>query len=156
MGNKNSNHKYIREIQVKFRKKRVSADSPVDRPILDPEDLVEIFQEMQDEASEKLIGVSLDAKNVVLAFEVIAIGAVNVVGAKMMEILRTPIIVKASSFVLIHNHPSGDATPSEADRLLTDEIVDLGNRLGLPLVDHIIIGDENYFSFAEQGLIETD
>lgn len=154
MGNKNSNHKYIREVQVKFRKKRVSADSPVDRPILDPEDLVEIFQDMQDEASEKLIGVSLDAKSVVLAFEIIAIGAVNVVGAKMMEILRTPIIVKASSFILIHNHPSGDSTPSDEDRSITEEIHDLGKRLGLPLVDHIIIGDGNYFSFAENGLLE--
>ena len=156
VGKKNSDHKYIREIQVKFRKKRVSSDSPVDRPILDPEDLVEVFQEMQDETSEKLIGVSLDASNVILAFEVISIGTINVVGAKMMEILRTPIIVKASSFVLIHNHPSGDAEPSEEDRKLTEEILDLGSRLGLPLVDHIIIGDGDYFSFAENGLIEVD
>lgn len=154
MGNKNSNHKYIREIQVKFRKKRVSDDSPVNRPILDPEDLVEIFRGMQDESKEKLVVVSLDSQLKILAFEIVCIGGLNVVHAKKAEIVRTPIILQAHRMVLIHNHPAGDPTPSDDDKSNTQSLVSFCDELGIPLVDHIIIGDGNYFSFAEQGLIE--
>ena len=111
---------------------------------------------MQDEAREKLVVVSLDVKNKILAFEVVCVGTINVVHAKYAEIVRTPILVKASSMILIHNHPSGDSTPSEEDFKLTNEVIDLCGKLGIPLEDHIVVGTDNYFSFAENGLIEFE
>jgi DNA repair protein RadC len=55
--------------------------------------------------------------------------------------------------MLLHNHPSGDATPSKEDMEITTRIANLGKELGIPLVDHIIIGDKNYTSFKELSLI---
>lgn len=63
-------HKYIHEIEYRFRKKRVRASSPIDRPIVDVEDLLDIFHELQHSVSEKLIGVCLDSKNMILAYEI--------------------------------------------------------------------------------------
>jgi len=59
----------------------------------------------------------------------------------------------ACHVMLLHNHPSGDATPSKEDMEITTRIANLGKELGIPLVDHIIIGDKNYTSFKELSLI---
>ena len=53
--------------------------------------------------------------------------------------------------ILVHNHPSGDPTPSREDEALTDSIRRIGEYMGIPLVDHIVIGDNRYYSFKEQG-----
>ena len=58
--------------------------------------------------------------------------------------------------VLIHNHPSGDPTPSGCDVEVTDRVTASGEMIGIALLDHIIIGDQDYFSFREQGLLNTD
>lgn len=59
----------------------------------------------------------------------------------------------AVSLILIHNHPSGDPTPSECDREITERIYKAGELLGIRLLDHIVIGDQKYVSFREQGLL---
>ena len=59
----------------------------------------------------------------------------------------------ASSIILIHNHPSGDATPSKQDRIITRQIYECSKLMNIPLIDHIIIGDHTYSSFQELGLL---
>lgn len=61
---------------------------------------------------------------------------------------------KAVSILLLHNHPSGDPTPSKDDIILTKRIIETGNLIGIPLVDHIIIGDNRYVSFRESGYMD--
>lgn len=148
------NPTYLREIEVKFKKKRVAAIAPTGELLTDPKTVAELFRDLQDEGKEKLIAVSLDAKLKILAFEVVSIGSPTAVYAQPFECARTPILVGASGMVLVHNHPSGDPTPSEADKEATWQLVRLCNMGGIPLYDHVIIGDDDFYSFAQEGWIE--
>ena len=65
------------------------------------------------------------------------------------EIFLTALESRAVSIILVHNHPSGDPNPSEADKGLTSQVRDAGEQMGIPLLDHIVIGDNRYVSFRE-------
>ena len=65
----------------------------------------------------------------------------------------TPILSNADSVFVFHNHPSGQATPSMADNLMTRKIREAGRILDIPVRDHIIVGDESYYSYEEKGVI---
>lgn len=69
------------------------------------------------------------------------------------EIFLEALKDKAVNIILVHNHPSGDPTPSRADRELTDNVTGAGEQMDIPLLDHIIIGDNRYTSFKEQKLL---
>ncbi len=71
-------------------------------------------------------------------------------------LFKKAIKINASCIILIHNHPSGDPTPSEADLIVTKKMVKIGEMLGIKVVDHIIIGDKKYFSIAERGYINEN
>ena len=91
--------------------------------------------------------------------EDVALGTVNECLARPADLLRPAIIHQAYAFVVAHNHPSGDATPSEADRTLTRRVKEASTLLGVRFLDHMIIGmpaqpgDSGYFSFREAGLL---
>ncbi|MCH6259547.1 hypothetical protein MLD52_23530, partial [Puniceicoccaceae bacterium K14] len=70
------------------------------------------------------------------------------------EIIRVPIAMGAEAIVLVHNHPSGDPTPSKADRELTRRIKGYCDDLGMTICDHVIIGEGKYFSFNDEGLLK--
>ena len=144
---------YIREIELRYKKHRVKSDAPVNQPLTDPKKVFELFSSLQDEAKEKLITISLDTKLKMLCFEVIAIGAVNSIYARPFEALRAAIPLNPYGIIIVHNHPSGDPTPSEADEKFTSNLLILTIASGLEFHDHIIIGDNNYFSFAEHGIM---
>ncbi|MFN9213592.1 MAG: JAB domain-containing protein, partial [Gemmatimonadota bacterium] len=69
------------------------------------------------------------------------------------EVFREAIAERAAALILVHNHPSGDPTPSAEDRLVTEQLVAAGRLLGIPVHDHVIIGRGRYVSFAEAGLL---
>ena len=68
------------------------------------------------------------------------------------ELFKSAILSNAASVILVHNHPSGDPSPSEADLDFTQRIKDAGELIGIPLLDHIIIGDCKYLSFRQEGI----
>jgi len=148
-------YSYLREIEVKFKNKKV-AKKAMDTTVYCPESLVELFRDLQNETKEKLIAVNLDAKNKIICFEVVAIGSVSTIFARPIEVFRTAILVNASSIVLVHNHPSGEPRPSGDDIAFTKRIKRISDDLGLRFCDHIIIGFNNYYSFANEGLIFTE
>ena len=85
-------------------------------------------------------------------------GSINQTVASISEILRPVLIDQAPNFVIAHNHPSGDSTPSKPDRLLTKNLAKAAHTMGLQLVDHLIIGrptigSQGYYSFAEENLL---
>ena len=88
-----------------------------------------------------------------LCFEVIAIGAVNSIYTRPIEALRAAIPLNPYGIIIVHNHPSGDPTPSDADEKFTSNLLTLTMASGLEFHDHIIIGSDNYFSFAEHGIM---
>ena len=149
---KKMEYTYLREIEVKFKNKKV-AKKAIDTTVYCPEVIVELFRDLQNETKEKLIAVNLDAKNKIICFEVVAIGSVSTIFARPMEVFRTSILVNASSIVLVHNHPSGEPRPSGDDIAFTKKLKRISDDLGLRFCDHIIIGFNNYYSFADEGLI---
>ena len=91
----------------------------------------------------------LGTKNHILGEKVISIGNVDTAIVDPREILNPAIKNSASKIILIHNHPSGDPTPSESDKIVTKQIVNAGEIVGITVLDHIIIGDGSYWSWKE-------
>ncbi len=145
---------YIREIELRYKKRRVKSNAPVNEPLTDPQKVYELFSSLQDEAKEKLITISLDTKLKLLCFEVIAIGAVNSIYARPIEALRAAIPLNPHGIIIVHNHPSGDPTPSDEDEKFTSNLLINTTSLGLEFYDHIIIGHNKYFSFTERGVMQ--
>ncbi len=102
---------------------------------------------------EHVMALMLDSKCHLLHEEVIAKGTVNQAPVTPREIFRIALSFQAVFVILLHNHPSGDVTPSGSDDQLTKRVAQAGNLVGIPLVDHIILGDRNYFSYKEKGLL---
>lgn len=102
---------------------------------------------------ERVICLFLDTKNHLICDKIISIGSVNFSLIPPREIFVMAFKVAAVHMILLHNHPSGDVSPSREDKEVTARIARLGRELGIALQDHIIIGAGGYFSFAEQGLL---
>ena len=81
--------------------------------------------------------------------------AVNASCATPREIFIEALRSRACGIILLHNHPSGDPTPSREDCLFTERVMEAGKLMGVPLLDHIIIGDNSYVSLRERGIFET-
>jgi DNA repair protein RadC len=95
----------------------------------------------------------LDRKNVLIADEAQAQGTVDHVPVYPREVVKRALELNASALILVHNHPSGDPTPSEADIQMTNQIDQAAGALGLTLHDHLVIGRSKELSFRAQGLL---
>ncbi len=93
----------------------------------------------------------LDTKHKVNGVHTVSIGSVNMSIVHPRETFKAAIVCNASAVILVHNHPSGDPTPSQEDRTLTARLKECGTLLGIPVIDHVVIGDGRYESFADQG-----
>jgi proteasome lid subunit RPN8/RPN11 len=98
---------------------------------------------------ECVVSIVLDTLFQVKAFHLVAIGSVNQVLFEPREILRPAVAVSEANCVVLHNHPSGDATPSNDDILITWRLIRAGQILGVTIVDHVIIGENCHYSFRE-------
>lgn len=105
---------------------------------------------LKDADREYLLVISVDSKGRPLAIEIVSIGTVNATLAEPREIFKHAILIGAVGIIIVHNHISGDCTPSEEDEEMTRRISESGKLLGIPVRDHVIIGD-GYFSFHEEG-----
>ena len=100
--------------------------------------------------------VYLDNQKRIIKDKIIFIGTLNFSPVHPREIFKEAYLLSASSFVCIHNHPSNNPIPSKEDIITTKRLSEIGKLLGIPLVDHIIIGIDNYYSMLEQGDIWKD
>ena len=110
-------------------------------------------EKLRHEEQELLYCMMLDTRKRMLGDVLISQGTVNATISSPREIFIEAVRRHAVGIVLVHNHPSGDPEPSTHDITLTAAVREAGEMLGILLVDHIIIGDQKYFSFCEQGLI---
>ena len=102
---------------------------------------------------EYLLVLSIDNAGMLAAIEVVSIGTVNATLAEPREIFKHAVLANAAGIVMVHNHTSGRCVPSEEDMAMTKRIEKAGKILGIPLMDHVIVGD-GYFSFQTEGLLE--
>ena len=121
------------------------------REIDNPQKVVALVKELLDGADKELmIAISVDTKCKPVAVEVVAIGRLNQLATEPKDIFKHAILTNAYGIILVHNHPSGNPEPSEDDRKFTKIMKDVGEFLGVRLLDHLIIGEDNlYYSFGE-------
>lgn len=110
-------------------------------------------ERMRGLADEQLRVLYLNRRKALLDDALIAQGAVDSVRPSLRNIVARALQVSASGIIAAHNHPSGAAEPSESDRLLTQDLIAACRPLGLKVLDHVIVGDETTFSFADSGLL---
>jgi DNA repair protein RadC len=123
------------------------------KSIARPEDVVTYCADMQDLQQEEFRILLLNTKNKILAQKRIFLGTVNYSVVSAREIFHTAVQNMATNIILLHNHPSGDPTPSEEDKESTKRLIQAGKILNIQVVDHIIIGKHGYYSFKESGCI---
>ncbi|HJR76637.1 MAG TPA: DNA repair protein RadC [Nitrospiraceae bacterium] len=99
--------------------------------------------------------VLLDAKNAVIREATVSEGTLTHSLVHPREVFQLAIRESAAAVILLHNHPSGDPTPSQEDRLLTSRLISAGHVLGIRVLDHLVVGDGRYVSFADQGWIDS-
>ena len=121
-----------------------------------PEDVVRFLRGigLHEEEQECLIVIALDARSNIRGYYNVTRGLVNQTMAHAREVYRYAILNNSTSIIMAHNHPSGEPAPSMKDILLTAEMHKAGELLGIQLVDHVIIGDDDYFSFTEEGMLK--
>lgn len=113
-----------------------------------------LYHSMRDLKKEVFKVIFLDSKNRIIEIEDLFEGTLNTSSVYPREIIKNAIRNNALSLIFVHNHPSGDPNPSQSDKDITRDMVFAGNLLQIKALDHIIIGDNRYFSFADEGLIE--
>lgn len=121
-----------------------------------PEQIADYYMEdLRHLEQEEIHVMFLNTKQNLLRDLLVSKGTVNASVITPREILIEGLRCLAVSMILVHNHPSGDPTPSEADLLLTTRVKEAGDVIGITLLDHIIIGDKRYLSFRQQQIMET-
>ncbi len=122
--------------------------------ISSPKDAADVMMEqMRFYQKEYFKVILLNTKNQLMSAETISIGSLNSSIVHPREIFSVSIKKGCASIILVHNHPSGDPTPSKEDIEVTNRLVEAGNIIGIEVIDHIIIGEGKYYSFREGGII---
>jgi DNA repair protein RadC len=134
--------------------RRLSSLNPGDRPqVRSPQDIANLVQgEMSALGQEHLKVMLLNTKNHVIGFHEVCRGNLNSAATRIGEIFREAIRHNSASLVMIHNHPSGDPTPSPDDVALTREVARAGALLDIDVLDHVVIGRPGFVSLKERGL----
>jgi DNA repair protein RadC len=117
----------------------------------------DVFEYMKgripDETREHLCILFLNAKNRIIRHEIISVGTLTASLIHPREIFKAAIRESANAVILVHNHPSGDVQPSSADKQVTTILKQAGNLLQIDLLDHVIIGTEDWFSFRDHSML---
>lgn len=113
------------------------------------------LEELRHKEQETLKLLILNTKNILIRDVEISKGTVNASLATPRELFIEALRYRGAGIILLHNHPSGDATPSREDCAFTKRVLEAGKIMGIPLLDHIIIGDTSYISLREQGLMNA-
>ena len=120
-----------------------------------PETIADYYMEdLRHKDREYLVLIMLDSKCRLISEKTMTVGTVNASLISAREIYIEAVKKQAVNIVLLHNHPSGDSTPSTQDIYSTKKVIEAGRILGISLIDHIIIGDNNYVSLKERGIID--
>lgn len=149
------------KIHMPWHKLMVVKDSG--RPIMprykvqSSKDIQDIMVKMSNYYStldrEEFVIIGLDGKNKTMFYHSVSVGCLTSSIVHPREVFKMAIVSNAAALILTHNHPSGDPTPSPEDIDITKRLIEGGNILGIKILDHVIIGENTYLSFADKGLI---
>lgn len=127
--------------------------------IMNSDDLYKIMQSILlreqrvDQDREHFWTVCLNTANVIMNIELVSMGNVFSTGVLPMEVYSIPLQKRAVNLIFVHNHPSGELKPSKEDKDVTDRLIQVGKFVDIPVLDHMIISNESYYSFADSGVL---
>jgi DNA repair protein RadC len=102
---------------------------------------------------EYFLEITLDSKNRTIGYHTISIGSLSTSIVHSREVWKPALLDSAAAVIFMHNHPSGDPAPSREDRDCTNRLVEASKILGIRVLDHLIFGESNYYSFADAGIL---
>lgn len=149
----------VKAIQIKaICELSIRMNKPIDYKkivIKEPNDVAKVLMHDLRFLKREIIKVIiLNSKNVILKILDIALGATNSAKVDIKDILSEAVKMQAPKIILVHNHPSGDSTPSKSDIQITDRVYEVASLLGIELLDHIVIGNMEYTSIFTQRVKE--
>ena len=152
IGNKKADKLYV----VKEVVRRIMEEKPSEAPVIHgPEDVSAVFiPKLLHETKEHFMLALLNTKNLVIATPTVSIGSLSASVVHPREVFREAIKYPCAAIILVHNHPSGDPTPSREDISVTERLVKAGKIMDIPVLDHLIIGQHTYVSMKEKNLIQ--
>lgn len=152
IGNKKADKLYV----VKEVVRRIMEEKPSEAPVIHgPEDVSSVFiPKLLHETKEHFMLALLNTKNRVIATPTVSIGSLSASVVHPREVFREAIKYPCAAIILVHNHPSGDPTPSREDISVTERLVKAGKIMDIPVLDHLIIGQHTYVSMKEKNLIQ--
>jgi DNA repair protein RadC len=136
--------------------RRLAREGPLERArIRGPRDVYErCAPDMRDLLQEEFRVLLLDTQHAVVREVLVTRGTLDTSVVHPREVFRTAVAEGAAGVILVHNHPSGDPTPSAEDRAVTRQLAAAGQLMGISVLDHVVVGDARYVSFVEAGLLE--
>lgn len=135
--------------------RRIAVSPAEERVRLDtPEKVADLFMEEMRHLKKEVFRVAhLNVKNELVMKEDVSVGGLHSAMAHPREVFQKAVSKGTNAVILVHNHPSGDPTPSGADRDTTDQLIEAGKILGIQVLDHIVIGDGRYISFKQEKIL---
>ena len=143
--------KLVQEVAREFLKEKI-LEKPISKSSKEVFDY--LYHSMRDVKKEIFKILFLDGKNHIIDMEDLFEGTLNMSSVYPREIIKSAIKHNAVALIFVHNHPSGSPEPSLSDKEITKDLIEASNTMQIKVLDHIIIGDNRYFSFADGGLIE--
>lgn len=138
----------LHELRV-VRERRPEYRAP--RVVTDAKAVADVFAEhVQPLDREQFVVLLLDGKNRCLGFNVVSVGSLTAALVHPREVFKAAILSNAAALILVHNHPSGDPEPSAEDRAITDRLRQVGELVGIRVLDHVVLGDGAFTSLAER------
>ena len=119
------------------------------------QDVLPLVSDIAAKQQEHFVCISLNGANEVIEKRIVTIGLLDKSQIHPREVFADVIADRAASVIFVHNHPSGDLNPSEADKRTHEQLTEAGKILGLRILDHIIVTRKGYYSFQETGLIKS-
>lgn len=123
------------------------------RKISSSSDVCALFKYLTQESKEFFLALHLDTKNTIICIDQVSIGSLSASIVHPREVMKSALLSSAAALVLVHNHPSGDPTPSREDIEITTRLKECCELMGLRLLDHVIVCESQYVSFADRGLL---
>lgn len=140
---------------IELGRRMMSEEKAIEGPVKSSTDVADFLTPiMRDLKKERFTLLLLDKRNAISDVIDIDYGTVDKADPYIRDILQTAIKYNAPSIIVAHNHPSGSIEPSEQDKIFTKNLAIASQATGISFFDHVIIGDNHYFSFADEGLIE--
>ena len=144
-------HFFVREVSIRYRGRGLKTPSRISTP---PNAVDLARKSIHDDSKEHFLAFYLDARNRPVARAIVSVGTATASLVHPREVFQPAVGIGAVALIVLHNHPSGDPTPSQEDHVVTHRLVDAGKLLGIQVLDHIVWTESrDYYSFREHGTL---